>query len=101
MTKVNLDTPELNLFEQGVQSIYHDYMDKSFPNQKEGLYVTSGPRYIKFQRGRGVQLFVDRTNGDVLKSATRRAPAKGARGNIFDEAHGLKRITPYGAEYNK
>jgi hypothetical protein len=40
------------------------------------------------------------TNGDVLKPASWKAPAKGARGNIFDEHNGLNRMTEYGPEYN-
>jgi hypothetical protein len=45
--------------------------------------------------------FIDMTNGNVLKSAGWKTPAKGARGNIFDEHNGLARITAYGTEYNR
>ena len=38
--------------------------------------------------------------GDVLKSASWKTPAKGARGNIFDEDNGTSRMSKYGAAYN-
>lgn len=43
--------------------------------------------------------FIDRTNGNILKSASFKAPAKGARGNIRDPHYWLKSVTPYGAAY--
>jgi hypothetical protein len=36
--------------------------------------------------GRSVHAFVDSTNGDLLKAAGWKAPAKGARGNLLDDA---------------
>jgi hypothetical protein len=36
--------------------------------------------------------------GDIHKAATYKAPAKHARGNVFDEDF-AKHLTPYGAEY--
>ena len=45
--------------------------------------------------------FVDLENGDVLKSASWKAPAKGARGNILEADYGVGRMTPYGAGYNR
>jgi hypothetical protein len=38
-------------------------------------------------------------NGDVLKAASWRAPAKHARGNIFDEYDGLRNMNEYGPAY--
>jgi hypothetical protein len=45
--------------------------------------------------------FIDKTNGNVLKAASWKAPAKGARGNIYDDDAGLGRMGPYGTEYNR
>jgi hypothetical protein len=45
--------------------------------------------------------FVDKTNGDVLKADSATTPAKGARGNIFDEHNGMRRIGVYGPAYNR
>jgi hypothetical protein len=68
-----------------------------------------GERYVKVYRleiasngsllSRSVHSFVDQTNGDVLKAASWRSPAKHARGNIYDADYGLSRVTAYGPEY--
>ena len=76
------------------------------------LRVSTGRRYIKIivteARGQeideqfvdsSVYCFIDKKNGDVLKSASWKAPAKHARGNIFDNFNGLKRMSAYGAAY--
>lgn len=51
----------------------------------------SGQRYVRIvmqYRGHNdaVHAFVDTTNGDLLKAATWKAPAKQARGNLLDDA---------------
>jgi hypothetical protein len=48
-----------------------------------------------------VYCFVDLGSGDVLKAASFKAPAKGARGNILAEDGGMSRMTAYGAGYNR
>jgi len=52
-----------------------------------------------------VQSFIDmkegKTLGDVLKPAGWAKPAKGARGNIFDEKNGCGRMTAHGPAYNR
>ena len=100
MEKVlNTESPEFVSFFEGVRRIYLTYMEKNFPNQVEEMTVKQGPRYIKINRGNSVHAFVDRTNGDVLKPASWRAPAKTARGNVFDDKNGLGMINHYGPEY--
>jgi hypothetical protein len=37
-----------------------------------------------FGGGKSVYCFIDRSNGDILKAAGWKAPAKGARGSIFN-----------------
>ena len=39
--------------------------------------------------------------GDILKPASYKAPAKHARGNIFDADHGASAVGPYGVAYLK
>jgi len=67
------------------------------------LHINQGSRYIKIVRkdisSKSVWAFVDKINGDVLKPASWSAPAKHARGNIFDEHNGLKNIGYYGPAY--
>lgn len=60
---------------------------------------SEGPKYVKvFNRG-SVHSFVDKTNGNVLKPASWKAPAKHARGNIYAADNGLKNMGPYGPAY--
>ena len=64
---------------------------KQFPDADNKWFtIEMGRRYFSVWRSRGdtrnkgtVVLFVDRTNGDILKPASWRGPAKGARGNIL------------------
>ena len=92
----DLDTA-LQAFFEGVERIYGTYMAANFPNNPvEPFTMTKGNRYAKINRGGSVHVFVDLDNGDVLKAASYRAPAKGARGNIYDDRNGLGRINAYG-----
>lgn len=51
--------------------------------------------------GRSVHSFINIESGDVLKPASWNSPAKGKRGNIFDEDNGRKALTRYGVVYLK
>lgn len=96
----NFDTKFASFF-AGVRNIIDTHYKTKFPTLTVPvLRFTEGKRYIKLINGSSAFVFVDKTNGDILKTASWNAPAKGARGNIFDENNGLARITPYGAEYN-
>jgi len=71
-----------------------------------GIVAQVGPRYARLALRDGMHGgfsaygFVDLTNGDLLKSAGWKAPAKGKRGNIFAE-NPLGGCTPYGMEYRR
>ncbi len=100
MEKITLENTQLVSFFNGTVKIYNDYMDRSFPTlSKEQFTISTGSRYIRIDREHSVHCFVDRTNGDVLKPATYKSPAKHARGNIFDESNGLSRMTEFGPAY--
>ena len=83
------------------------YNKAAFPNtpllQQDKLVADFGPRYVKIRvigpANNAVWAFIDRTNGDIFKPASFRTPAKGARGNIFDEAKGMSQMGPYGPAY--
>jgi hypothetical protein len=69
------------------------------------LEFTEGNRYVKIikveaSQSRFVWAFVDKKTGDILKPASWKAPAKGVRGNIFNDDP-LKGIGPYGPHYLK
>lgn len=74
----------------------------SFTHPKPEFEVVEGRRYIKVIRDslgqKSVHLFVDK-NGDILKAATWKSPAKHPRGSIFSENNGLEALTPFGAKY--
>lgn len=70
------------------------------------LEMSDGRRYIRVDvindggRGqRSVFAFIDKNTGDILKPAGYKAPAKHARGNLFDTEGGLGKLTPYGPAY--
>lgn len=80
--------------------------------QPETLHMQHGPKFVKVVSTRNeggqhllssgggrVHSFINKTNGDVLKPASWKAPAKHARGNIFDEKNGLGSMGPYGPAY--
>ena len=47
-------------------------------------------------RDQGVHSFVSLTTGEIFKPASWKAPAKHARGNIFDEDHGASALGTMG-----
>jgi hypothetical protein len=85
------------------------YMQSKFPTlPRVELIWAGGIRYFNIQRQEvcgsidkpvkrnSAWAFIDLTNGDILKPATWRAPAKHSRGNVFDDDYGMKYIGPYG-----
>lgn len=92
---------KMQTFFEGCIKIYNDYMNSQFPtNPKDAFELKYGGRYVKVTRlGSGVHCFVDISNGDVLKAASFNAPAKKARGNIFNPDNGLSGVDHSGAKY--
>lgn len=81
------------------------YMQQSFPTLTPGkVDATHGQRYVRLVKSdsnggsRSAYGFVDKMNGDILKAASWSAPAKHARGNIFDKST-WKAAGPYGMAY--
>ncbi len=96
----------LKVFVEGCQNIHTDHMARHFSRlAPDQITARVGKKYVKIIRSRvggpdgSVHCFVDMTNGDVLKAASWKAPAKHARGNIFDDKHGLGRMCEYGPAY--
>jgi hypothetical protein len=92
----------------GAQRKINEHYAKHFPTlEADKLTVSFGKRYVKVIAvsgdrtggGRRVYCFVDQTNGDVLKAASWKAPAKHARGNVYDKAFGLNGVTEHGGVY--
>lgn len=86
------------------QEIVDAYMDEQFPTlDRKLLTIEPGRRYFRIVASQGSSrsawAFVDSTNGDVLKPASWKKPAKHARGNIHDDKQGIGWIGPYGPAY--
>lgn len=93
----------LEKFVKNCQELINAEYSRAYPNViPPTLKVDEGKRYVKIVKQdisqRSVYAFVDTTNGDILKAATWKAPAKHARGNIFSE-NPMKDMTAYGAAY--
>lgn len=98
----------LNGFMKGCQKKIDDDYKINYPKLKPNkLEMKEGPKFIKIiskaQSGAGTSAwaFIDKGTGDVLRPASWRAPAKHARGNIFDQDNGMRTISPYGPAYLK
>jgi hypothetical protein len=101
MTETNLTPFEVafDIFFAGCKRIYTDYCNIGGYSIRDEFRCEVGKRYVKVVRGGGVHCFVDKTTGDVLKPASWKAPAKHARGNIFDAKNGLASMGPHGPAY--
>jgi hypothetical protein len=85
-------------FFAGCEKINNDNCDRQ-GFSRDGFRFETGTRYVKVIRDTSVHCFVDTKNGDVLKAASWKAPAKHARGNIFDSKNGLGSMGEYGPAY--
>lgn len=115
---IDANTPALATFVAGCEAIIASH-NARFGGllQPDRLEVEEGRTFLKivvWSNGgsRRVQAFVARKDGqtkalgayragDVLKAATWAAPAKHARGNIFDASNGLASMGPHGPAYLK
>ena len=92
----------INLFVDNLQALYNAHFAEKFPtlvadrialdpNGVKYARIVCHRRYrdnngdIQEQSGGYAYCFIDVKNGDILKSAGWKAPAKGARGNIFND----------------
>lgn len=71
------------------------------PNGKKYIRIVSTKRSMQggLTDQRSAYCFINRENGDILKTSSWKSPAKGARGNIYkpESIHGA--VGPYGAAY--
>lgn len=107
----------LNVFIDQCQIISDVYMERTFPTlDRPVISAGGGQKFIRVVRtetgqGESGHCFVAKTDGsnkklgswragDVFKCDGWKGPARGARGNIFDNNHGIARMGPYGPAYN-
>jgi hypothetical protein len=108
------DTPDgyeekLKKFVAGVKEIIEAYgRQQNFKSlMNVNIKINEGKVYDKItstedgDSANKIYCFINRSNGDILKPATFKVPARGPRGNLFDGSNGLKRMGPYGPAYNK
>ena len=92
----------LGEYVEGCQKIASDYAAKHYPkNIQDPWKIDWLQKRARVIHGPGVHSFVDFETGNVLKAAGWKVPAKHARGNIYDEHHGLKGMGPHGPAYLK
>lgn len=92
----------LNNWLQRAQAIVNEHHEKmGFNSTPETLSIDpKGKKYIRIVRSdNSVHCFIDKSNGNVLKAATWRAPAPHARGSIY--TIGKEGVSAYGAHYLK
>ena len=111
--KETVQTPEgwddaLESFKKGVEDLIERYNKANDFKQSQGSKISSedAQKYTKVfvnepHGNKRIYCFIERSTGDILKPATYAVPAKGARGNIFDADHGMKRMGSHGPAYNK
>ena len=93
-------TAALDRFFEGCKRIHNEYMEKNFASNQRGTFeLQELQKRYRIVKDGGAHAFVDKATGDVLKPATWAAPAKHARGNIFDAHNGLEKMGPYGPAY--
>lgn len=100
---VDKNTQQLVSFLSGCQ-VKIDENNKQFKHvARPTVEINNGRRYFRVERvdvsSRSAHCFIDRTNGDILKAAGWKGPAKHKRGNIFELDNGLDCMGPYGAAY--
>tara|TARA_Y100000034_G_scaffold1017_1_gene1291 strand:+ start:9253 stop:9591 length:339 start_codon:yes stop_codon:yes gene_type:complete len=105
----------LNDWLNGVRKLVRKHYQDSYPNLPvPTLDTDEGGKFIRIVEDNGSQksafAFVAKVDGqtkalgkvkqgDVLKTASWKAPARHARGNIFDDSKGLKHVGPRGPAY--
>ena len=100
--------PDIDIAIKDFISKAQEVVDEHYRNYQWDniLTIKKGRRYEKIvstdtleRPSTRVWAFIDKTNGDVLMSASWRAPAKHARGNLMDEFDGLQFIQWTGPMY--
>lgn len=98
---IDKNDPDFIEFLENLSEFLHSYHAEHFPNlPKQVIKVSQGRKYVKIVKSNSVFAFINRENGDILKPASFKAPAKHARGNIFN-SDPLSCIGPYGVAYLK
>jgi hypothetical protein len=83
-----------------VQKLHEKVFAQCYPSLNvPSIEIAGGRKYIKVVRKDNqtcVHSFINSENGDILKPASWKAPAKHARGNVFDPDHGASALSAHG-----
>ena len=87
------------LWQNWIDSENEKYWKMNFPNsESKKMTFNRGRNYIRIIHDGSAYCFINLKNGDILKPASWNAPAKHARGNIFDTSS-WKNCGPFGVTY--
>lgn len=95
----------LKAYVVALQDKVDQHQKDNFPSLPRTLItIETGVKYVRVVRndngqGGSVHSFINTVNGDILKAAGWKAPAKHARGSIYAPDHGMSAVTVYGANY--
>lgn len=73
----------VEIYAQEIKTAHDQWMTEHCPNvQKSEIEIQYLQKRIRINLGTSVFCFVE-ANGDIMKAAGYKAPAKGARGNVY------------------
>jgi hypothetical protein len=76
---------EINKFKTDLEAMMLKYHNEHWPNNpKPVVTIEEGRKFFKVKRENSTYAFIEKATGNVFKSASHSAPAKGIRGNIRD-----------------
>lgn len=105
-----LTQDKIDAFVAGVQAKITAYYTKEYPRlvELEMVPVISymmGKKNVRIVKSdnssRAAFCFLDLATGIILKPAGWNAPAKGGRGHVWTDTHGVEFVSVYGAAYNR
>lgn len=95
---MTIDT-EIAAFVTEIQAMLEDHFSKTYKLvPTPTIRLDQGRRYARIVVDGSAFRFVDRTNGNILKAASWKAPAEHARGNVL-RSDRMNSVTPYGVVY--
>jgi hypothetical protein len=95
----------INGFVHKLQTVITEHYVTKYPNiGAPVITVDWGRKYARIVKETAgqkmVHSFIDLSNGDILKAASWAAPAKRARGSVFDDNYGVgSAVNVYSAQY--
>ena len=101
MTNTNDFDTALAAFVSHCQAVVtKNHTDNKFTFKCSTITVEKGKKFARIVRNdgssRSCHCFVDMLTGDILKTASWKAPAKGVRGSIYSK---VDCVSPYGCFY--